>query len=228
MEAEYFPVYDADEYEQLVYGIPFVRDGWTSDRFHELDRRPGELLLLTLCAQPVEPGYDSRGPLLDAAERSVPRELLTAIPDGGLEPAELHERLDGTPYAAAAAFADWLWADTGTVFLDLDDEVEISDADWTRETVLELADQWRRADALLDRVGALATWLEADPPAHFARLLEAVLGRDAHLTYERARRLYCCEITESGLVGIPHEEPDETDEPDTVALPLGVPAGGRA
>ncbi len=226
VEAEYFPVYDADEYEQVVYGIPFVRDGWTYDRFHELDRRPGELLLFALCAQPVEPGYDSRVPLLDAVKRSVPRELLLAIPDGGLEPAELHERLDGTPYAAAAEFADWLWADTGTVFLDLDDEVEVSDAEWSRETVLELADQWRRAEALLNRIGAVATWLEADPPARFAELLEAALGHDTHLAYERERRLYACEITEAGLVRLHrHDEPGGID---TVALPVGAPAGGGA
>ena len=225
VEAAYFPIYEADEYEQLACGIPFVRHGWSFDRLHELEMRPGELLIFTLCAQPVEPGYDSRVPLLDAAERYVPRAVLMTIPDGGLEPADLHARLDGTPYAAAAEFADWLWADTGTVFLDLDDEVEVSDAEWSRETVLELADQWRRAAALLDRVGALATWLEADPPACFTELLEAVLGHDTHLAYERERRLYACEITEAGLVPVLREEPGGID---TIALPMGAPAGSGA
>ncbi len=28
VEAVYFPVYEADEYEQIVYGIPFLRHGW--------------------------------------------------------------------------------------------------------------------------------------------------------------------------------------------------------
>lgn len=215
VEAEYFPCYEVDEYEQVVCGIPFVRNGWSYDRFHELDLRPGELLLFALCAQPYEPGYDTRVALLDAGGAHVPPDLLAEIPPGGFTPTELHERLDGTPYAAAADYADWLWGETGTLFLDLDEEVVVSDADWTRENVLELAEQWRRATAILDRIGELATWLETDPPGHFARLLDAALGRDARLAYERTRRLYACEITEEGVVPIPRNDPD-------VALPLGA------
>lgn len=213
VEAEYFPCYEAEEYEQVVCGIPFVRNGWSYDRFHELDVRPGELLLFALCAQPYLSGDDTRVALLDAGEAHVPRELLAEIPPDGFAPAELHERLDGTPHAAAADYADWLWGETGTVFLDFDEEIVVSDADWTRENILELAEQWRRATAVLDRIGELATWLEADLPARFARLLDAALGRDARLTYERTRRLYACEITEEGVVPIPHDGAD-------VALPL--------
>ena len=212
VEARYFPVYEVDDYEQVVCGIPFVRNGWGYDRFHELDLRTGELLLFALCAQPFEPGYDTRLSILDAAEAHVPRPVLSDIPEQGFDPANLHDRLDGTPYVAAAEFADWLWGATDTVFLDLDDEVEVVDADWTRELVLELAEQWRRASGILDRIAEFASWLEADPPAHFAQLLDAALGRDAHLEYQRTRRLYACEITQEGLVPIPHDEP--------VALPL--------
>lgn len=215
VEAEHFPCYEVDEYAQVACGIPFVRNGWAYDRFHELELRPGELLLFALCAQPYEPGYDTRVALLDTATGHVPRELLAEIPPGGVAPAELHERLDGTPYAAAADYADWLWGETGTVFLDLDEEVEVCDADWTRENVLELAEQWRRATIILDRIGELATWLEADPPGHFARLLDAALGRDARLAYEQTRRLYACEITEGGVVPILHDD-------SSVALSSGL------
>lgn len=149
-------MYEVEDYEQVIYTIPFVRDGWSYDRLHELDLPPGRLLLFALCAQPVAGGMDSRVPLLDAAERSVPAAVLREVPAGGLEPDELHARLDGTPYAGAAAFADWLWGDTGMVFLDYDDEVEVMDADWTPDVVAALAAQWRRASALLDRIDALA------------------------------------------------------------------------
>ena len=220
VEAELFPVYELEEYDQVAWGIPFIREGWSYDRLHELEMPPGRLLLFALCAQPVVGGMDSRVPLLDAAERYVPRALLLDLPAGGLEPAELHERLNGTAYAAAAEFADWLWGETGTVFLDLDDEVEVSDADWTREIVDELARQWRIATVLLDRIDALATWLEADPPAHFARLLDAALGRDPHLNYLHMRRLHVCEITEAGLVPITH---DLGTEPGPIPLPVGAP-----
>ncbi|SRR5581483_6325971 len=186
------------------------------DRFHELDLRPGELLLFALCAQPYETGYDSRLPLLAAAEEHVPPALLGELPAGGFTPAELRERLAGMPYAAAADYADWLWGETGTVFLDIDEETE-ADIEWTRENVLELAAQWRRAREILDCTGDLARGLEADPPARFARLLDAALGRDAHLNYQRMRRHYACELTEQGLVQV------SQDAPDTVALPLGAP-----
>lgn len=217
VEAEHFPIYEVDEYEQVIGGIPFVRNAWSYDRLHELDMPAGELLLFTLCAQPFLEEYGSRVPLLDAAEAHVPKDLLLQIPEHGLSPEELHERLDGTPYAAAAEFADWLWAATDTAFLDLDEEVDVSDADWTRENVLELAEQWRRANGILDRITELARWLEADRPAHFAALLDAALGRDPKLEYQRARRLYAYEITEAGLVAIERE-------PDRLALPPSAAA----
>lgn len=217
VEAELFPVYEVEEYEQVVYAIPFVPNGWSYDRLHDLEVPLGELLLFAFCAQPYADGGNTRVSLLDAVEAHVPRSLLLDIPSGGFSPAELHERLDGTPYAAAADFADWVWAETGSVFLDLTDEVEIVDATWSRENVQELAGQWREADAILARIGKLAMWLAADPPSNVARVLDALLGRDPHLEYQRQRRFYACEITPDGLVPIAEDEPDLT-------VPLGRPS----
>lgn len=214
VQAERFPVYELEEYEQIVAGIPFVRNGWGYDRFHELDLRPGELLLSAVCASAYDDGL--RLPLLDAAEAHVPGDLLARIPDGGLAPADLHDRLDGTPYLALAEFADWQWGQTDTMFLDLDDEVEVYDAEWTCENVDALTAQWQRAEGISDRVVALTRWLEADPPARFSTLLDAALAGDVYLSYQRARRHYACEITPDGLV------PIRPDEPEPVALPLGA------
>jgi hypothetical protein len=225
VEAELFPVYDLDEYDQVLCGIPLVCNAWSYDRFHDLELSPGELLLFALCAQPYLSGYDSRVALLDAAEAHVPGALLSDVPEGGLTPAELHERLDGTPYAAAE-YADWLWGETGSVFLDVDDET-VADIAWTRENVLELADEWHLARELLDRTSELARGLEADPAPRFARLLDAALGRDPHLEYERMRRFYACEITEQGLVAVPHDAADADEDPsqgEAVALPLDAAA----
>jgi hypothetical protein len=138
------------------------------------------------------------------------------IPADGFTPTELHAQLDDTPYAAAAAFADWLWGCTGTVFLDFDDEVEVSDADWTRETVALLAAQWAEARAILDDIDTLARWLAEDPLKHFSRLLDTALGRDPYQEYLRMRRLHVCEITAAGIIPIPH------DEHDTITLPVGT------
>lgn len=202
VEAQFCPLYEAEEYDQVAWGIPFIRLGWRYEDFHALDRRLGELLLLCLCEAPV----DVRVPLLDWAEARVPPEVLTRLPPHGFSPAELHAQFDGTSCVAIAEFADWLWGDTATAFLDYDDEVEVMDADWTLENLLDLAAQWRRAQAILDRIDALAAWLEADPATHFTRLLDAALGQDAGLIYQRTRRLYELEITDRGLVAIDHAE----------------------
>jgi hypothetical protein len=211
IEARHFPIYELEEYEQVVIGIPFIREGWSYDGFHELDLRPGELLLFILCAHP----YDgTRLPALDAAGTLVPDGILLQIPADGFSPAELHERLDDTPYAAAAAFADWLWGETGTVFLDFDDEVD-ADVEWSRQNILELTEQWRRVETTLSSIADLASWLETSPAVHFVQLLDAAIGSDARLTYMRTRRFYAYEITEAGIVPVLHD-------PDAVALPPGA------
>jgi hypothetical protein len=215
VEERFFPVFEGDEYAHVAYEVPFVRNGWSFDRFHDLEVPPGELLLLALCAHPYALDAGARTALLDAAERLVTREILLQVPEGGVEPEELHRRLDGTPYAAAADFADWLWGATGSAFLDYDDEV-VLDVPWTRENVDELARQWQGARALLERVTALCRWLEAAPADRFTRLLDAALGRDAHTNYLQERQHYDFEITADGLV------PVRADQP--LALP-GSPAG---
>jgi hypothetical protein len=218
VETEWFPVWECDEYEQVVCAIPIARNSWGYERFHALDMPPGELLLFVLCAYP----YDDDGlrlPALDAAEARIPHETLQDVPPGGFTPADLRERLSETPCAGAIDFADWLWGQTGTVFLDVDEEVEIVDAECSREIVQDLAAQWQRAKAILDRIGHLTAWLEVDPPNHFAQLLDAALGRDPHGAYLRERRHYDLEITERGLTAIRHDDPSEAGP---VALPVGA------
>lgn len=218
VQAAHFPLYECEEYDQLVWRIPFLRLGWSLEDYHNVDRRPGELLLLSLCQAPV----DVRIPLLEWAQDYVPYDVLRHIPDGGFPRDELHIHFDDTSCAAVADFADWLWGETGSVFLDLDEEIEVVDAEWTRENVMELTRQWRRAEALLERVEVLAEWLEADPAAHVRLLVEAALGQNAHLIYERTRRLYEWEITEHGLVC-----PRDDGARDPLALPVGAAAERR-
>jgi hypothetical protein len=101
------------------------------------------------------------------------------------------------------------------LFLDADDEIDV-DVEWTRENVDLLAEQWRRAEEILDRIAVLAGWIEADLPARFARLVDAVLERDHHLAYLHERRCYAFEITPDGLLAV------QPDESDAIPLPIGA------
>ena len=64
--------YEVEEYDQVVWGIPFVRNGWPYEAFHDLDRRPGETLLLALSALPLGRDEGARVALLDARTLSSP------------------------------------------------------------------------------------------------------------------------------------------------------------
>jgi hypothetical protein len=187
-ESRYFPIYECEELEPLVYSIPFQRFGWSYDAFHDLDQRPGTLLLRAICAEPYAGTMGARVPLLEAvAELGIPQPLLRRIPADGVNPEDLHARLDATRFAAVAEFADWTWGQTDLAFLDFDDEVEVADADWSDETIQELTRQWQASEAIMNRVAALQAWLEKAPGRNFAELLSAVLpdsvrhnGRKSH------------------------------------------------
>jgi hypothetical protein len=172
---ELFPLYEVDCYELVTGGIPLYCQGWDYDDLHELQAyRPGRLLMLALVEGPFdawETGW--RAALLDALEAILPPAVLDRLPPIGLGRETLGLRLAETPYAAAADFAAWLWAETGTVFLDVPEGADVVDADWSPEVVADVADQWRRARALLDRIEALERWLEADPAPRFGALLDA-------------------------------------------------------
>ena len=60
---------------------------------------------------------------------------------------------------------------TLNTYTDLFDDELDADVAWTRENVLELAEQWRRARGILDRIGALTSWLEADPALADGRIV---------------------------------------------------------
>lgn len=218
VNAELFPVYELETYADVIRGIPFVRGGWDYEELHELDQRPGHLLLCALCQYPyLDDG--ARVALLDACCRLVPAEILERLGEGAPRE-ELHRRLDGTPFAGAALFADWLWAETGTAFLDCTDEADCCDADWEPEVIAELAAEWRRAEEMRSRIAALVGWLEEDAPARFRTLVDATLGPPGFLEYLRRRRQYAFEIGPRGL------QPVVLDDGDPFPLPPGPSEGG--
>lgn len=217
-EQRYFPIYEVEELEYLVACIPFQRMGWSYDTFHEVDKRPGTLMLRALCAEPYEGSLGARVPLLEAVENlGVPRELLKTVPTDGLSPTDLHAVFDGAPHAAAAEFADWTWGQTDTAFLDFDDDVEVSGADWSDDTIQELTRQWHEAEAMIARVGALEIWLEQDPAKHFALLLEAALTRSHSAAVYPSRSAHAQEASDL-------QPADRADSEPILALSAGAAA----
>lgn len=211
IESRYFPIYEYDEVEPLVYSIPFQRFGWSYDAFHGVDQRPGTLMLRALCAEPYDATMRARVPLLEAVEAlGVPRVALRRVPHDGVSPTDLHAKLDGTRFAAVAEFADWTWGQTDLAFLDFDDEVEVGDADWSDEVVQDLSRQWQTAQAIMNRVAALEEWLEQAPALHFAELLDAVLREPSEAA--------------AGRLDVPTLAEDHTDESVDVTLSTSVAA----
>ncbi len=127
------------------------------------------------------PGGDGddgwRVALLDglAAGAVIPAATLARLPRRGAAPSELHRRLGAGRFAAAADFAWWFRAETGLACLDLseDDDYPVP---WTRDNVDTLVAEWPPAQALLERIGELAAWLEDAPADRFAALLDALLA----------------------------------------------------
>ena len=105
-----------EEYEYLTACIPIQPLGISWDDYHDLTGwRPGYQLLLVLPQDPtVDPGRQGpRVALLDSCSEFVPAALLHRIGQGYTRE-QLHQRLDGTKFEAAALAADWLCGDTST------------------------------------------------------------------------------------------------------------------
>ncbi len=83
-----------------------------------------------------------------------------------------------SPLGAQAAA--WTWSETGNFFLDNSYEDGAYDGfsdPWDDEVISEATEEWRKARAVMDSVYQLADWLEDDLSAHFAEMLDFILGR---------------------------------------------------
>lgn len=181
----YFPLHesvwwvDEEDYYELISYIPISRHGINWDDYHEIeDFLPGIRLLMAIVENPYEIEDGVRVPLLEHCAGIVGKELIKRVPKDGWSPETLHRLLDGTRFEAAALWADCLWRQTETVFLDVTWEDDLYGLDWTRENVEYLQERWPRARETLDRVSALAEWLEEEPREHFRELIETVMLRE--------------------------------------------------
>ncbi len=188
-EDRYFPLHpgvidEVEGYSEITSCIPVIVMGMSYDDYHEIPHsyRPGFVLMTYLLTDLYEDG-GARVPLAEACLEHVSAEIVNRVPRGGLEPGMAHRLLDESPYEVVAAWADMLTAATGNSFLDTSSEDlgYYEQPTWDRETVEELTQRWREAEAMQERLSRLAEWLEEDPPARFGEMLDFVERRMAEV-----------------------------------------------
>jgi hypothetical protein len=190
-----------------VSGMPVELIAMSYSAYHELQMRPGYLLLLSLVIYPYEgderdieediPESGARVPLLDMVQRIVGEEIVNRIPKDGWTAEELHRMTDGTKYDGAGAFADWACSDTGCVVLDSSYEncdYEEGSGEptflWTKHNVDILTSEWPKVQEIRGKIDRLVEWLERDPIGHFGELLDFLLKTEPVKTKKRRKRGY--------------------------------------
>jgi hypothetical protein len=191
-----------------VSGMPVELMAMSYSAYHELQMRPGYLLLLSLVIYPyegderdIEEGNEvsfngARVPLLDLVQRMVGEEIINRIPKDGWTAEELHRMTDGTKYDGAGAFADWAYSSTGCVMMDSSYEncdYEEGSAEptflWTKHNVDILTSEWPKVQEIRGKIDHLVEWLETESIGHFNELLDFLL-KSKPKTRKRGKRMY--------------------------------------
>jgi hypothetical protein len=190
-----------------VNGMPVDLLAMSYSAYHELQMRPGYILLLSIVIYPYEgderdidedvPGSGARIPLLDIAQGMVGEEIINRIPEDGWTAEELHHMTDGTKYDGVGAFADWGCSSTGCVVLDSSYEncdYEEGSGDptflWTKHNVDILTSEWPKVQEIRGKIDRMVEWLEAEPIGHFREILEFLLKAELAKTKKKRKRGY--------------------------------------
>jgi len=177
-----------DPIAQLVLEIPVHLMGLDDERYHEIEyMTDGMVLMLALVANPWVEAFEeeeaARIALLEKVADLVGKEIVGLIPKEGWGLQVLHGRLDGTPYAPVAAFADWVWQSTGLALLD-NSYGEMGcgwngqQIPWDRDTVDELTEQWPKVREFWDSVSHFEDWLLDKHQANYGELVDFLLGKE--------------------------------------------------
>lgn len=187
-EQKYFPIIPPEDYfgDDLSYWfryIPVHMEGFTDDDYANAadDWKDGFQMLFVLVKAPFWGGEDDRIPLLENVAKLVGEDIIKKLPAGGYDPSELRELIEmsghpssiGEPnfYIGAANCANWMCNDTGFMILDANPE-NYSDAEWDKETVTTLAEQYPKKEAYMEKIYNLATYLEEKPRERFGALVD--------------------------------------------------------
>jgi hypothetical protein len=190
-----------------VSGMPVELMALSYSAYHELQMRPGYLLLLSLVIYPYAgderdidediPGNGARIPLLDMVQRIVGEEIVNRIPKDGWKAEELHRITDGTKYDGVGAFADWACSSTGCVVLDSSYEncdYEEGSGEptflWTKHNVDILTSEWPKVQEIRGKIDHIVEWLEAEPIGRFSELLDFLCKSEPIKPKKKRKRTY--------------------------------------
>ena len=176
---------DEPPFTVLRRSIPYELHGIGYEGLHEMwDGYREGLSALALLVKPPESFYlepdGMRVAWLESAAAYIPQETLLKIPEGGIPQDDLTKAGKGTRFEGASQAAAWVSAETGNLFLDCNYDDGMYDGfvdPWDDEVIAEGTEEWRKARAIIESVNGLADWLEDDLPAHFAEMLDFILGR---------------------------------------------------
>jgi len=192
-----------------VNSMPVELMAMSYSAYHELQIRPGYLLLLSLVIYPYEGDErdieeenevsfnGARVPLLDAVQRIVGEDSVNQIPKEGWTNEELHRITDGTKYDGVGAFADWACSDTGCVVLDSSYEncdYEEGSGEptfiWTKNNVDILTSEWPKVQEIRGKIDHVVEWLEGESIGHFRELLDFLCKSKPIKPKKKRKRTY--------------------------------------
>ena len=172
-------------YGDLVSGVPVFSAGLDWDDYHELANQNSlaRRLLHCLIASPWG-GMDggAKLTLMESCLAEIPRELLERIPMEGYSPQDLHLFFDDSEYSALALLADVVFHQTGSTFIDADQEDYLV-FDWSMETVLMLTEEWRMTDRIFTALNELQERLDVAAESRYRQLLDFLDERKAELNW---------------------------------------------
>ena len=186
----YFPMYESiawdtgdtgspSLYSDLRMGIPLEMEGIDDETWHDVwdELGPGMGAIALLPEMTFDPGI--RTPWLEAAANYIPLGTLQRIPPGGIPIDRIERALSGTRLDSAADALRWFFRNSGNLFVDFSQAMyyESVPASWDRETVTGLGEEWRQAIPIIEGSIRAQKWMEEDPAARFAELLDLVLER---------------------------------------------------
>ena len=184
-EEKYFPLSyyvaegEAEEYQQLTYGIPLQlqevdvenNDPWEPTNGY----KHGLLMMLYLCHDWSNQDDNRHIAMADYLQKWLSVSLLQSVPEGGFEDEQINA-LRGTKYEPILIWYEMVEHQAGNDFIDYSEEgLSCSGGlSWSKENVEYLKVDWDAASDMWEKVNDFAAWLEEAPRQRFTEVVNAI------------------------------------------------------